>query len=245
MRVTMADADVEGVSDPAAANTTGLVESGRLAVAGELCAGAIHEINNPLFAILTLTGFLLRDAEPGTKAHERLELVAESAQEIQQIVEGLHRFVRERSEWGLVALDEVARDAAALVRNTSAAKNVELQERYAGETFVMGDAVQLKQVFVNLLVNALQATAEGLVTVEVGQAEGDAVATVTDQGPGIPSEEAERAFDLFYTSKNGGGTGLGLAVSRAIAEAHGGTLAVAPSAEPGARLMLRLPVAAA
>jgi two-component system sporulation sensor kinase A len=222
-----------------------LVESGRMAALGELTAGAAHEINNPLFAILTLVEFLIRDAEPGTKTFERLELVQGSAKDIQAVVERLHHFARERAKDEPVALEDAAHGAVELVRRASATRTVEVVELYPAEpALVAGDSAQLKSLFVHLLVNALQAMPEGgMLTVEVEHAGREVVARVRDEGPGIPSADAERVFELFYTTRNGAGTGLGLAAARATAELHGGTLVAEPGGERGATLVLRLPEA--
>lgn len=225
-----------------------MVEAGKLAALGELTAGAAHEINNPLFAILTLVDFLLRETEPGTKAYERLRLVEGSARDIEAVVGRVHRFARGRAGDGSpFPLEEVAAGAVDLVRHASAARNVELVESYpAVPALVEGDPRKLAQVFVNLLLNALQARPEGgTVTVAVEREGYEVVAIVADEGPGIPAGDAERLFELWTTTRAGAGSGLGLAVSRAVAELHGGTLAADPDAAPGARLVLRLPRAVA
>ncbi|MGH3029596.1 MAG: sensor histidine kinase [Gaiellaceae bacterium] len=223
-----------------------IMEAGRLAALGELTAGAAHEINNPLFAILTLVDFLLREAEPGTKAYERLRLVEGSARDIEAVVGRVHRFARGRAGDGSpFPLEEVAAGAVDLVRHASAARNVELVESYpAVPGLVAGDPRRLAQAFVNLLLNALQAMPEGgTVTVAVEREGDELVASVADDGPGIPAGDAERLFELWTTTRSGAGSGLGLAVSRTIVELHGGTLAVDPAAARGARLVLRLPAA--
>jgi two-component system, NtrC family, sensor kinase len=221
-----------------------LVESGRMAALGELTGTAAHEINNPLFAILTLVDFLLRDAEPGTKAYERLQLIEGSAKDIQAVVEGLHHFARERvGDRAPMPLATAAHNAVELVLRASATRSVEVIERYPAEpAFVTGDPARLKGLFVHLLVNAIQAMPRGgALTLEITREEGDVVARVLDEGRGIPGTDAERVFDLFYTSRNGGGTGLGLAAARAVAQLHGGTLVVDQGHEPGTCFVLRLP----
>jgi two-component system NtrC family sensor kinase len=225
-----------------------ILEAGRLAALGELTAGAAHEINNPLFAILTLVDFLLREAEPGTKAYDRLRLVEGSARDIEAVVGRVHRFARGRAGDGSpFPLEEVAAGAVDLVRHASAARDVELVESYpAVPALVAGDPRRLAQVFVNLLLNALQARPEGgTVTTSVEREGTEIVAIVADDGPGIPPRDAERLFELWTTTRPGSGSGLGLAVSRTVAELHGGALAVDPAAARGARLVLRLPAAEA
>jgi signal transduction histidine kinase len=226
----------------------GLVESGRMAAVGELTAGAAHEINNPLFAILTLVDFLLRDAEPGTKAFERLQLIEGSAKDIQAVIEPVHHFARERTrELAPLDLTDTAHGAVDLVVRASATRSVMIAERYPDEpVLVAGDSSRLKCLFVHLLANAIQAMPTGGgVTVEIEREGGEVVARVEDEGTGIPSADAERVFDLFYTTRNGSGTGLGLAAARAIAQLHGGTLTVDSGRARGACLVLRLPEAAA
>jgi PAS domain S-box-containing protein len=223
-----------------------LVQSGKLATIGELAAGVAHEINNPLFAILGLVEFLLKDAEPGTKAYDRLVLVQQTGLEIKEIVRALLDFAREPSdERTLVQVRDAACETVELVRRTSAAKQVELIERYDEEpTPVEANPNQLKQIFLNLVTNASQALGgEGTVEVSVERSGSWVVASVSDDGPGIPEDALGRIFEPFFTTKRSvGGSGLGLSVSHGIAEAHGGTLVAENRPEGGARFTLRLPV---
>lgn len=227
--------------------TAAMVEGGRMAALGELAAGAAHEINNPLFAILTLVSFLIRDAEPGSKELERLQLIEDSAKDIQAVVEQVHGFARERrGEGGAVALETAIHGAVELVRHASASRTVQIVERHTSPpALVCGNAAQLKGLFVHLLVNAVQAMPDGgVVSVLVERRAGEVFAVVCDEGPGISATEAERVFELFHTTKSGSGTGLGLASARAIAELQGGSLTLDPGVERGARFVLRLPAAA-
>lgn len=225
-----------------------LIQNGKLASIGELAAGVAHEINNPLFAILGLVEFLLLEVEKGTKPHERLTLIQETALEIKEIVRALLDFARERSdERAVISLTEVAAQTVELMRRTSAAKQIEIVERYADdEVPVDASPNQIKQIFVNLISNAAQAMKEtgGTVTIEVGR-EGDvAWAEVRDTGPGIPPEALARIFEPFYTTRRDvGGTGLGLSVSFGIAQAHEGSLTAESTSGNGASFRLRLPVA--
>ena len=181
-----------------------LVQSGKLAAIGELSAGVAHEINNPLFAILGLVEFLLKDAEEGTKAHERLQLIQSTALEIKQIVRALLDFARERSDdRRTVALDAVVHETVDLVRRTSASKGIEIVERVGEGLFLVdGSPNQLKQVVLNLLANARQAMPEGgTITISVEETEDAVTATVADTGPGIPAEIVQRIFEPFFTTK--------------------------------------------
>jgi PAS domain S-box-containing protein len=224
-----------------------LVQSGKLAAIGELAAGVAHEINNPLFAILGLTEFLLKESEEGSKAHTRLELIQQTGLEIKEIVRALLDFARENAEERHdVPLEDVVRSTVDLVRRTNAHKGVELVDDYDGsDVCVNASPNQLKQIFLNLIANARQAMpAGGVVTVDVRRSGDLAIATVSDNGPGIEPAIAERIFEPFFTTKRiTGGTGLGLSVSLGIAEGHGGRLTVASEPGHGATFTLCLPVA--
>ena len=224
-----------------------LVQSGKLAAIGELAAGVAHEINNPLFAILGLTEFLLKESEPGSKAHNRLELIQQTGLEIKEIVRALLDFARENAEERhVVPLDDVVRSTLDLIRRTNAHKGIELIDTYeSNDVRINGSANQLKQIFLNLIANARQAMPNGgTVTVSVCR-EGDfAVASVSDDGPGMEVAVAERIFEPFFTTKRlTGGTGLGLSVSLGIAESHGGRLTVSSEPGAGSTFTLSLPIA--
>jgi signal transduction histidine kinase len=224
-----------------------LVQSGRLAAVGELAAGVAHEVNNPLFAILGLTEFLTKDAVPGSKSAERLELIRQSGEEIKDIVRALLDFARENpQERSVVPIGQVVRQALTLVSRTNAHKGIELVPAYADEdALVRASPNQLKQILLNLIANARQAMREGgTVWIDVRREGGEAVVTVADDGAGVPPELAGRIFEPFFTTKGpGAGTGLGLSVSLGIAQAHAGTLVLDTSRERGAAFVLRLPLA--
>jgi PAS domain S-box-containing protein len=222
-----------------------LLQSGKLAAIGELAAGVAHEVNNPLFAILGLVEFLLKDAEPGTKAHDRLQLIQSTALEIKEIVRSLLDFARESSnERAVVSLDEVIRETVTLVSRTTAGHGVEMVEAFGDGPFrVEASPNQLKQVFLNLIANARQAMPDGGTIRIALSADDDVVeAVVSDTGEGIPAHDLQRIFEPFYTTKRDrGGTGLGLSVSVGIAETHGGSLTAASTPGEGASFTLRLP----
>jgi PAS domain S-box-containing protein len=225
-----------------------LVQSGKLAAIGELAAGVAHEINNPLFAILGLTEFLIKEVDPASKMRSRLDLIQQTGQEIKEIVRALLDFARENAEERhLVALDEVVQQTVDLVRRTNAHKGVELIDSYDTHgAAVLASPNQLKQIFLNLVANARQAMPEGgTVRIDVRTEGGFAVVTVADTGPGIDPETLARIFEPFFTTKRlTGGTGLGLSVSLGIAEAHGGSLTVESAPGHGAAFTLRLPLVA-
>jgi PAS domain S-box-containing protein len=226
-----------------------LVQSGKLAAIGELAAGVAHEINNPLLAVLGLTEFLLMEADPGSKAEERLKLIQQTGLEIKEIVRALLEFARESAdEQQVVSACDVVRSTLDLVRRTNAHKGIEFSENYeADEAVVLGNANQLKQLVLNLVANAREAMPSGgVVSVEVRHEGDEVLIVVSDEGPGVPPELVGRIFEPFFTTRRGrGGTGLGLPVSLGIAETHGGTLTVASEPGEGSAFTVRLPAAEA
>jgi signal transduction histidine kinase len=224
-----------------------LVENGRLATIGELASGVAHEINNPLFAILALTEFLLKEVEPGSRQEERVLLIRETGLEIKEIVHGLLDFARENpQEQHLLSMTTIVAQTVDLVRRTNAHKGVAIVESCdGGDHSVLGNPNQLKQVVLNLLTNARQSMPEGgTVRIDVRHTETDAIVTVSDEGPGVPPEITHRIFEPFFTTRRDeGGSGLGLAVAHGIANAHGGSLELAASGPTGTLFALCLPLA--
>ncbi|ACG71554.1 integral membrane sensor signal transduction histidine kinase [Anaeromyxobacter sp. K] len=219
-----------------------LVRSEKLAGIGRLAAGVAHEINNPLGVILGYAKLLRKKAD-GALA-EDLAVVEEEALRAKHIVDGLldlSRPLPPPSEQ--VDLRALAEDVVARLREARLLEGVSAEVE--GEASAPGHAEKLRQVLVNLVRNAGEASGPGgRVAVRLRERDGVAELTVQDSGPGIPAAARGKMFEPFFTTKPGG-TGLGLAVSRAIARAHGGELAVAAAAEGGACFALTLPTAPA
>jgi two-component system sensor histidine kinase HydH len=193
---------------------------------GQVAPGVIHEINNPLFAILGILEFLLADAEPGTKTYERLQLLQQSGLEIKDIVRTLMDFSREHpDERHALGLDELAAEAMQLFHRTSVSRDIELAlELGQGPFVVHANPNALKVALLNLLTYAARSMPHGgTARVHVARA-GEAV-TASVSPAGDP------------------GGGLDLAIARALAEQHGGELTREPSDGSPARYVLRLPAA--
>lgn len=222
-----------------------LVATGKLTSLGSLASSVVHELNNPLFAVLSLVEFLLRDAEPGTKAHSRLQLIQTTGLEMKDLARSLLDFAREEpNSLQPVALDETIESVSHFFRMTAAAKSIEIVERIDGEPMhVLGRRNELRQLLLNLFLNVKQVLPNGgEVTVELRREGADAVLRVVDTGPGVPPELGERAFDAFVTTRaDKGALGLGLTVARLVARRHGGELELEPSLE-GASFVARLPL---
>ncbi|BDG03203.1 sensor histidine kinase [Anaeromyxobacter oryzae] len=219
-----------------------LVRSEKLAGIGRLAAGVAHEINNPLGVILGYAK-LLRKRADGVLA-EDLAVVEEEALRAKEIVDGLLDLSRPLPPPGTdpVDLRVLADDVVARLRDARLLDGVAVS--VDGVARAPGHAEKLRQVLVNLVLNAAEAAgAGGRVAVRVGGRDGAAEVAVEDSGPGIPDAARAKLFEPFFTTKPRG-TGLGLAVSRAIARAHGGELAAGDAPGGGARFALTLPAVA-
>ncbi|MBU8896393.1 histidine kinase [Corallococcus sp. H22C18031201] len=215
------------------------VQHEKLAGIGRLAAGVAHEINNPLGVILGYVRLLQRKAEGGLA--EDLKVVEEEAMRCQDIVEGLLDLSRPgRGPLERVPLREACEDVVGRLRE--AARLGDVRVSVEGEAAAWVQPPRLRQVLLNLVKNAAEAAGEGgsvEVRIEAG-GDGATSVAVSDSGPGMTPEERARLFEPFFTTKPTG-TGLGLAVSQAIAEAHGGRIEADTGPLGGARFTLRLP----
>ncbi len=225
-----------------------LIHSERLSAVGQLVAGVAHEINNPLQAVM---GFaeLLMSAEASPDIRRDLEQIRVDANRAAKIVRHLLLFARRSTlERSVADLNEIARSTAALRVNQLQSFNVDLVERYSTELpMLVVNREEIQQVVLNLLMNAEQSVRAtgrpGRIRLTTGEAADAAYIEVSDDGPGVAPVVASRIFEPFFTTKEvGQGTGLGLSVSLGIAQAHGGSLELRPSAA-GACFRLTLPCA--
>jgi signal transduction histidine kinase len=215
-----------------------LVQSEKLAGIGRLAAGVAHEINNPLGVILGYTKLLQKRADPA--AGDDLRIIEDETLRCREIVEGLLDLSRPLPPSPQPAdLRELGDDVLSRLRQAKLLDGVAVT--IDGGAVVEGHAPKLRQVLFNLVKNAAEAAGPGgNVDIRMGS-DCDAVeVSVSDSGPGLGTEALERLFEPFFTTKDRG-TGLGLAVSQAIARAHGGSIEVGGAPGGGARLTLRLP----
>lgn len=216
----------------------------RMASIGTLAAGVVHELNNPLSAVVSEIAMALEDTV-GTPVHEGLENAREAADRVRIILRDLKTLSRgDTDEIGPVDLSRVV---AAAVRMASAETRGRalVVEELAEVPAVLANEPRLGQVFLNLIVNAAQAIPTGApsrhrITVRTRMADdGGIVAEVSDTGTGMPPEVRARLFTPFFTTKPvGAGTGLGLSISQRIVTAAGGTIDVETA--PGAGTTFRL-----
>jgi signal transduction histidine kinase len=230
-----------------------LARSERLASIGSLAAGVAHEINNPVAIIAGYAEQALRrmgrgggDAGTVTPA---LEVIRDEAFRCRRITDQLLMLARPGNpERRAVDVGRVAGEAAEAQR-VAAGGRVAVSELGGGPYVVMANEGEIRQVVLNLVANALEATAggDGNVRVSVGRSGGTVELVVSDDGVGMAAETLARVFEPFFTTKRGGerpGTGLGLSVAHAIVRDHGGTIeARSDGVGRGSRMTVRLPAA--
>jgi two-component system NtrC family sensor kinase len=228
-----------------------LVRTEKLSSLGKLSASIAHEINNPLAGILTFAKLMIRTIEHGPVGEaerrtlvKQLALVQRETERCSAIVRNLLDFARERP----LALRDtnvhhVIDEAVQLLQNQIQIQNVVLERKLAPVPLVDGDFGQLRQSFVNVILNACEAMPRGgHLLVETALVEDGRWVEVSfrDTGPGIPPDHLSRIFDPFFTTKEKG-TGLGLSVVYGIVERHGGKIEIETEVGKGTRVVLRLP----
>jgi two-component system NtrC family sensor kinase len=222
-----------------------LVQSAKLAAIGELAANVAHEINNPLTTVLGFASYLSERVPPEEPMREELKLIQEEAARARDIVRDLLDFSRQHEFSPEPAdLNQVVERTVAMVRRQRGLKHVTLTEEYARDLpLVQVDVSRMKQVFLNIINNALYAMADaGALRVRTSAANEHVQVSFTDSGTGIAPENLDKIFDPFFTTKpEVSGTGLGLSVSLGIVQSHGGTIEVHSAPGQGATFTVTLP----
>jgi two-component system, NtrC family, sensor kinase len=227
-----------------------VAQAERLASLGMLAAGVAHEINNPLGGIFALTGLTLEDMTPDDPNRENLDEVLKQTQRCRNIVRKLLEFARHsEGRAGPVDLNTILEATLSLLDKQAAFFNIDVVRSYDPELPpVHANQSELQQVFMNVLVNAVQSMQEhGTLSIATRRdPAGDRVeVSVSDTGCGIPPETIGHVFDPFYTTKESGeGTGLGLSIAYGIVTSHGGTISVSSEVGKGTTFLIRMPAAA-
>jgi signal transduction histidine kinase len=223
----------------------GIMQYDKMASIGRLAAGVAHEINNPLTTILTSAMLIQEDTDPEDPNYQELQTIADETLRCRKIVGSLLDFARQsKPVKGKHEINAVVRESVVLTRKQAAFNDVVVQENLSEDLPLINmDKDQIEQALINLILNAIEATAPGgTVTVETSSVpEAESVELrVSDSGKGIPEEDMGKIFDPFFTTRESG-TGLGLAITHGIIEQHGGSIEVDSKLDQGTRFTIRLP----
>ena len=226
----------------------------RLATLGELAAGAAHEIRNPLTAIRSSIQYLSKDFKDDASKSEMINEIINEVERINKILQGLLSFSRpSKLNISEINLESLINQVLTLISSSIRKQNIEVEYEYFTEnTNIQGDVEQLKQVFLNIFLNAIDAMTENneelprslIISIEKGLAI-DAVKhflviNIEDTGKGIDSKDIENIFNPFFTTKEEG-TGLGLAISYGIINSHEGEIEVKSEVGRGSCVRIKLP----
>jgi len=213
----------------------------RLAAVGTLAAGILHEVRNPINAILNAAEVLINQSPGEDTARKLLLVIGDGARRIAAIAAALDEHAHPAEAGALSLCDVRAGIDATLALLEHRTAEVIVHRDYATARPALAPAGELNQVFLNILDNALRAPARNI-WIRVAEHDGRVVVRIADDGPGVPPDLAPRIFDPFFTTRQPGqGTGLGLYLSRRIITQHGGDLRLERRAGGGAEFAIELP----
>jgi PAS domain S-box-containing protein len=227
-----------------------MLQAEKMAALGQTISGVAHELNNPLATILSWAE-RLSERNVDDKTRQGLEVILAESERAARIVRNLLTFARKRQTTrAMVDLNQVVRETLALRAYEQKVSNIQVVEALAsGVPEVFADGHQIKQVLLNLLINAehacIGANGRGTIVVRTwhDSDRGSAVLEVNDDGPGIAEERQGKVFDPFFTTKEvGQGTGLGLTVAYAIVQEHSGRIWLTSKPGEGTSFFIELPV---
>ena len=225
-----------------------IAQADKLASIGQLSAGVAHEINNPLGIILGYTQLLLREEETGTERYEDLKTIEKHSKNCRSIVSDLLDFSRSsKPSPEMTDLHQIIDDVLTFTEQHSGSGNVQIDRTYDDQVpDILLDEKRIKQVFINLVMNAKHAVGEeGRIQVITAfdPRESHVRIRIIDNGHGITADDLPHIFEPFFTTKpTGEGTGLGLSVSYGILKNHGGDILVDSDPGQGSTFTVILPV---
>jgi two-component system NtrC family sensor kinase len=224
-----------------------LIQSEKLASLGKLAAGVAHEINNPLTSILLNGHLLLEQYKEDDAVKEKLQMIIDETVRCSSIVSGLLEFARQTPpEKTVVDINRVIESTLLIMDTQVMVHKVRIMKYYDNALpQIRVDVNKIKQVFTNLILNALDAMAGGGVLKIVSQLSRDGKCVEVkfeDSGKGILKENLRKIFDPFFSTKETKGTGLGLSISYGIVQQHGGTIDVESVVGSGTTITVCLPL---
>ena len=223
-----------------------LLRSERLAAIGQLAASVSHEIDNPVGIILGNAELLLEDLKPDDPLREDVAAIIEECRRCKRITGGLLGFARSpEGRLDRVELNQLVEETTASLQPQKLFKDLDLTINSCAEDLcVTGDADQLRQVLINILLNAAQALqGSGYIEISLAKQSDLGLIYVDDNGAGIPEADREKVFQPFFSTKaHDEGTGLGLPLCRKLVEAQGGEIYACHAPLGGARLAVSLPL---
>jgi two-component system, NtrC family, sensor kinase len=222
-----------------------VIQTEKLTALGRMAAGIAHEINNPMGGILVYTTMLMDQVPEEGPLREGLDVIAQETLRCKRIIQELLDFSRERPLLKKITdFNSVMEKALRILENEFRLRHIQLEKNLSPDLPpVFLDVNQIQQVFMNILINALEATPEkGKVKVSTRPGPGGetVMAEITDNGCGIPSENLARLFEPFFSTKDKG-TGLGLSVSFGIIQHHQGQIEVSSLPGSGTHFTITLP----
>jgi len=223
------------------------LQTEKLSALGRMAAGIAHEINNPLAGILLFSTNLRKKAPKEGPLREGLEVIVRETQRCKGIIQDLLEFSRDREpEKTLASINDIVEKALSILDNEFRLHHISVEKNLtAGMPNTLLDLNLLQQVFVNLLINAVEAIQEnGVITIKsyVSPDKRSERIEISDTGCGIPPEDIAKVFEPFFSTKNKG-TGLGLAVSYGIVQKHQGDIQVSSQPGQGTRFTVEIPIA--
>ncbi len=223
-----------------------LVQSEKMAAFGQLGAGIAHEVKNPLTGILACSQLAAEEAEAGSQVQQDLRLIEREARRCKSIIDNLLKFARqEKAEMTSIDVNVAVEDALAIVNHQLELNEVRVEKTLGSDLpQIAGNANQLQQVFMNIMINAQQAMEGSKGKIRVSSVrKGSAVELrFADTGPGIPENIRAKLFEPFFTTKPvGKGTGLGLSVSFGIIKDHRGDITIETEIGQGTTFVISLP----
>lgn len=221
-----------------------LVESERLAALGRLAASIAHEVNNPLGIIKNYLTIISKSFESTPEAQKNVSIVHEEVDRIAKIVKQLLEFYRPALERQVeLNVTEILTSTLDLISLKLESMGIEIVRQLDSNLYVNGSSNQLKQVFLNLILNARDVMPNGGRLTITAQKNGEfAHIIIRDTGAGISPDELPRIFEPFFTTKKESGTGLGLAVCHGIISSHNGIISAGNNSDGGAEFSIKLPL---